>query len=167
MGSSRDVVVVGAGLAGLATARRLETLGRSVSVFEARDRVGGRVLNHTLSDGSVIELGAEWISPIQGRVSALAAELGLETFPTYEQGTSLTVIDGAVKRWQAEDDYGLEDDDRRDVERLLAELDRLAQTISLEAPWQSPGADTFDAQTLDNWLRENARTEHALAFWRL
>jgi monoamine oxidase len=79
---SSDVVVVGAGLAGLAAARRLETLGRTASVLEARDRVGGRVLNHTLSDGSVVELGGQWISSIQTRVSTLAAELGLETFPT-------------------------------------------------------------------------------------
>lgn len=79
---SSDVVVVGAGLAGLAAARRLETLGHTASVLEARDRVGGRVLNHTLSDGSVVELGGQWISSIQTRVSTLAAELGLETFPT-------------------------------------------------------------------------------------
>jgi len=131
---SRDVVVVGAGLAGLAAARRLEMLGRTVSVLEARDRIGGRVLNHTLSDGSIVELGGQWISPIQARVSALAAELGLETFPTYEEGTNLTVINDAVRPWKAEDDYGLDDHDREEVERLLAELDRLAQTISIDAP---------------------------------
>jgi monoamine oxidase len=164
---SRDVVVVGAGLAGLAAARRLEMLGRTVSVLEARDRVGGRVLNHTLSDGSIVELGGQWISPIQARVSALAAELGLETFPTYEEGTDLTVINDAVRPWKAEDDYGLDDHDRAEVERLLAELDRLAQTISIDAPWESPRATEFDSRTLDTWLRENARTETAFAFWRL
>jgi monoamine oxidase len=164
---SKDVVVVGAGLAGLEIARRLEASGRAVSVLEARDRIGGRVLSHTLNDGSIVELGAQWISPIQARVSALAAELGLETFPTYEEGTNLTVIDDVVRPWIAEDDYGLDDHDRKEVERLLAELDRLAQTISVDAPWESPGADEYDARTLDTWLRENARTETAFAFWRL
>jgi monoamine oxidase len=142
-------------------------LGRTVSVLEARDRVGGRVLNHTLSDGSIVELGGQWISPIQARVSALAAELGLETFPTYEEGTNLTVINDAVRPWQAEDDYGLDDHDREEVERLLAKLDRLAQTISIDAPWESPRANELDSRTLDTWLRENARTEIAFAFWRL
>jgi monoamine oxidase len=164
---SSDVVVVGAGLAGLAAARRLETLGHTVSVLEARDRVGGRVLNHTLSDGSIVELGGQWISPIQTRVSTLAAELGLETFPTYEAGTDLTVIDDAVRPWKADDDYGLDDRDREEVERLLVELDRLAGSISLDTPWESPGADQLDARTLDTWLRENARTETAFVFWRL
>ncbi|MEO6887059.1 MAG: FAD-dependent oxidoreductase, partial [Jatrophihabitantaceae bacterium] len=44
---SADVVVVGAGMAGLTTARNLVAAGRSVIVLEARDRVGGRVLNHS------------------------------------------------------------------------------------------------------------------------
>ncbi len=161
------MVVAGAGLAGLAAARRLEMSGRTVSVLEARDRVGGRVLNHTLTDGSIVELGGQWISPIQARVTALAAEVGLETFPTYAEGTSLTVIEDAVKPWEAEDDYGLDEADRDEVERLLVELDRLAQTISIDTPWESPRANELDSLTLDTWLRENARTETALAFWRL
>ena len=58
-----DVVVVGAGLAGLTAARDLEAAGRSIVVLEARDRVGGRLLNHTFADGTVVELGGQWIGP--------------------------------------------------------------------------------------------------------
>ena len=52
-------------------------------MLEARDRVGGRVLNHDLGSGDVVELGGEWIGPAQLRVNKMVAELGLETFPTY------------------------------------------------------------------------------------
>ena len=84
-----DVVVVGAGFAGLTAARRLQQEGRSVVVLEARDRVGGRILNHTFADGTIVELGGQWVGPTQDRVLALADELGVGTFPSYEQGDNL------------------------------------------------------------------------------
>ena len=83
-----DVVVVGAGFAGLTAARRLQQEGRNVVVLEARDRVGGRILNHTFADGTIVELGGQWVGPTQDRVLALADELGVGTFPSYEQGTT-------------------------------------------------------------------------------
>ena len=55
-----DVVVVGAGLAGLTAARDLLATGLSVLVLEARGRVGGRLLNHELEGGAVVELGGQW-----------------------------------------------------------------------------------------------------------
>ena len=79
-----DVVVVGAGLAGSVARRgRSRRPGAQAIVLEARDRVGGRVLNHDLGNGDVVELGGEWIGPAQLRVNKMVAELGLETFPTY------------------------------------------------------------------------------------
>ena len=56
-----DVVVVGAGLAGLAAARRLVTLGHEVTVVEARERVGGRTEGLVLEDGTPLELGGQWL----------------------------------------------------------------------------------------------------------
>src|SRR5215217_6893224 len=58
-----DVVVVGAGMAGLIAARDLLAADVSVLVLEARDRVGGRLLNHTLANGTVVELGGQWVGP--------------------------------------------------------------------------------------------------------
>ena len=59
--TSRTVLVVGAGFAGLSAATELHDLGFDVRVLEARERVGGRVWSTTLTNGAIVELGAEWI----------------------------------------------------------------------------------------------------------
>ena len=69
--ASVDVVVVGAGLAGLCAARELTRAGKSCVVIEARDRVGGRTLSQPLGD-DVVDLGGQWIGPTQNRLAALA-----------------------------------------------------------------------------------------------
>ncbi|MSW50851.1 MAG: FAD-dependent oxidoreductase, partial [Actinobacteria bacterium] len=74
---SVDVVVVGAGISGLTTARRLAAKGRSVVVLEARDRVGGRTLNHDVAPGRPVEAGGEYVGPTQTRITALCKELGV------------------------------------------------------------------------------------------
>src|ERR671914_2805596 len=94
-----DVVVVGAGMAGLSAARDLLAANVSALVLEARNRVGGRLLNHTLENGAVVELGGQWVGPTQDRVLALAEELGLRLFPTYTEGEHFLAIDGDVKRY--------------------------------------------------------------------
>src|SRR4051794_35296691 len=63
--STVDVVVVGAGISGLVAARHVVRSGRSVLVVEARDRVGGRVLNHRLGTGDTIESGGAFVGPTQ------------------------------------------------------------------------------------------------------
>ncbi len=71
------VVVVGAGLAGLASARALTDAGRDVIVVEARDRVGGRVWSVPLDNGEIAELGAEWIMPADAAVERWADRFGI------------------------------------------------------------------------------------------
>src|SRR4051794_23072257 len=94
-----DVVVVGAGLAGLAAARAVKDAGASVVVLEARERVGGRTLNHDLGEGKVVELGGQWVGPTQPRLLAPAAELGVERFPTYQAGGHLLEVGGRIRRY--------------------------------------------------------------------
>ena len=60
-----DVVVAGAGLAGLSAARDLMNHGTDVVVLEARNRPGGRVEQTTLADGRIVQLGGEVIGPFQ------------------------------------------------------------------------------------------------------
>src|SRR5215468_5804360 len=78
-----DVVIVGAGLSGLMAARTLLAAGAEPLVLEARDRVGGRTWTRPASDGTLLDLGGQWIGPKQRRVLTLAKDLSVQTFKTY------------------------------------------------------------------------------------
>jgi monoamine oxidase len=153
-----DVVVVGAGLAGLAAARGLRARGVSVVVMEARDRVGGRVLNHDIGDGKVVELGGQWIGPTQERLAALATELGVETFPTYVKGHNLIEYGDALRRYRGRIPR-INPVVLVDVERAQRKLTRMARSVPLHAPWEAPGAAKLDGQTLATWMRRNLATK--------
>lgn len=91
-------LVVGGGIAGLVTARRLALAGASVVLFEASDRLGGTVSSHTVG-GIVLDSGAESFATRRGTVAALARELGLgdDIVEPTPDGAWLQRPDGAVK----------------------------------------------------------------------
>src|SRR3954452_10192411 len=91
-----DVAIIGAGLSGLVAARRIAAAGKRPIVIEARDRVGGRLLNEEIGDGKVVEVGGQWIGPTQERIAALADELGVTTFPTHDEGRHLIEMSGKL-----------------------------------------------------------------------
>src|SRR2546426_3380939 len=88
---SADVIVVGAGLAGLTAAREIVKAGRSVIVLEARDRVGGRVLNQPIVGGEISERGGAFVGPTQDHILALASAMGVDTFRTWDVGSNLYI----------------------------------------------------------------------------
>ena len=86
MGEPLDVLVIGAGVAGLTAAHALAGHGASVHVLEARDRVGGRTLTYRPESEDGFDLGATWCWSYQTRIQRFAAELGVKTFAQHETG---------------------------------------------------------------------------------
>lgn len=155
-----DVVVVGAGLAGLTAARTLAAAGRSVVVVEARDRVGGRTLNHDLGDGQVVEAGGQFVGPTQDHILDLAADVGVKTFPAYTEGDAVYVHRGKARRYDSEvppDPLALPD-----LAIVMRRVNQLAAQVDLAAPWQSPKAAQWDAVTFENWIRRTTVTTGGL-----
>jgi monoamine oxidase len=157
--STVDVLVVGAGLAGLTAARRISGAGRSVHVLEARERAGGRVCSVPLA-GGVVDLGAQWLGPGQDRAHALARELGVAVFPQHHRGRKVACLGDARTTYR-----GLLP---RIPLRALFELalamqrvDWRARKVPLDAPWTARDAAAWDTQTAGAWLDELARTREA------
>jgi len=77
-----DVVIVGAGAAGIAAARKLTAAGRRIAIFEASDRIGGRCVTDTRRFGVPYDLGAHWIhTPDINALAKLAPRSGLDVYP--------------------------------------------------------------------------------------
>ena len=168
-----DVAIVGAGLAGLTAARELTRAGRSVVVLEAQDRVGGRTLNHSFEDGTVVEVGGQWVGPTQDRLYALAAELGVDHYPTYDTGESILHRGGTElrrydghKSWHPPT-FGLPPHVLADLAVAQTRLDMLSRSVPLEAPWQAKKADRLDSETVATWIRRNVRTALGRDFLRV
>src|SRR5215207_7564601 len=155
-----DVVVVGAGLAGLTAARELAAAGLDVQMLEARDRVGGRTLSEPIGEHpkDVAEVGGQWVGPTQHEVMALARELGIETYPTHGGGKHLFEDERRKLRRYSGTIPWLGPLVMADYGRADLKLKRLIKKVSPEAPWEAEGAERFDEQTFATWIRRNART---------
>ena len=147
-----EIVVVGAGLSGLHAARELARKGRDVVVVEARDRVGGRTLARTIGRGH-FDLGGQWIGPNQKRVSDLARELGLTTFPTWSRGRKVMDLDGSVKTYRGTiPKLGVLELIR--LELALRSVERMTKRVDPSDPWATREAAEWDRHTVDDWAKK-------------
>jgi monoamine oxidase len=156
-----DVVVVGAGFAGLTAARNVAQAGHSVIVVEARDRVGGRVWNHDLGGGHISERGGTFVGPTQDRVLALATALGIGTFPTYDTGLDVYVADGSRSTYSDTGPLGTAPPDPEaaaEIAAVVSQLDQMSTTVPVDAPWEAPNAANWETYTLERWIDENSAT---------
>ncbi len=149
--ANADVVVVGAGFAGLAAARELVKRGRDVVVLEGRDRVGGRSSTATIA-GVPVDLGGTFVGPTQDAVVAVAAELGCQTVSTHNRGKNLIRWRGKVRAYRSTIPK-LSILELLDVSRIQWRFDRVSRRVPVDEPWTSPIAEVLDSKTLDQWLR--------------
>ncbi len=160
---SADVIVVGAGLAGLAAARDVVAAGKSAIVLEARGRVGGRTLNQGIGGGEVIEVGGQWIGPTQDAMATLAKDVGVGTFKTYNTGNNLYYVDGTKTEFASDGPFGAVPPDPSgiaDAEGAILKLDQMASETPRDAPWTRADAAALDATTFETWKQQNTTTPH-------
>lgn len=124
MNYTADIIVIGAGAAGLSAARTLLAAGRSVVVLEARDRIGGRVWTERPWKDTALDMGAAWIHGVRGNpVSALVSAHRIETRPTdYE---NLTRYDEAGEELDPEEDEAIDDL----YEEVIEDVEDLGETL--------------------------------------
>jgi len=156
-----DVVVVGAGVAGLTAARDVVGAGKSVVVLEARNRVGGRVVSKDLGAGKHSERGATFVGPTQDHVLAVMKDLGIGTYDTYDTGDNVYVNDGQRSTYSDQGATGTAPLDPlilADLATVVTQLDQMSTQVPVDAPWESASAANWDAQTLESWINANSTT---------
>jgi len=149
-----DVIVVGAGLAGLSAARDLALGGADVLVLEARERVGGRVEQVSVDDGRPVQLGGEMIGTAHRAYLGLVEELGLTLDSTYTSVAGATTYDLTDGLHRSEDGFPFATlEERADYERVEQLFGELASTVDADDPWSHPDATRLDGHSWASWLR--------------
>jgi len=151
-GRDADVIVVGAGIAGLTAAYRLQRAGLNVRVYDGQNRIGGRMLslrNH-FPGGQVAELGGELIDTNHSAIRNLASELGIELDDLSTDDPKLTgdvwYFDGAKRS-----ERDVVDAFTPIAMRIESDLARIGDA---EITWQtkSSAASELDRMTIAQWL---------------
>jgi monoamine oxidase len=161
--SQADFAVVGAGLAGLRTAVSLSAAGATVTVFEARERVGGRVVSAPGAAGGtgrrplVLDLGAQWVGPGQTEMLRHIRELGLHVVPTAGPGRALWGVGGRLQPGGA----ALPPVPPMVLAEVLvsgALVALMSRSVPPEAPWRAWRAKRWDSATAEDWIRRHLRS---------
>lgn len=171
-----DVVIIGAGAAGLGAARKLIKKGHSVVIVEAADRVGGRAWTQSESFGMPVDMGCSWISGAhKNRFAKLGRKRGF-TLVEHTNAATALFVDGRPATAKEMDDY---DTAFSKVEKAMAKAGKkgrdlpASDVIPRDLPflgaakaWMGPmdyGMDYEDISTLDDYLSANDQPSYIVA----
>ena len=132
-----EVVIIGAGYAGIAAAKKLHKAGKSFVVVEARNRIGGRVNTEALDCGVSVELGAQWIGPTQHHIWNWVKETNTETYETFDSGKNILSYKNKISTYKGVipkiDPISL-----LDLGLAIERINKLCKEIPLDKPWTHP-----------------------------
>jgi monoamine oxidase len=134
--------------------------GHSVIVLEARKRVGGRVLNHPIGDGDIVEAGGTFAGPTQNHILAMANRFGVDTFPTFADGKNVYVNSLGIRSTYSDTGpLGTAPPDpliAADLAQVVLRLDGMSTNVPVGAPWEAAKAAEWDGQTFETWIQDNS-----------
>lgn len=142
-----DAIVIGAGLSGLVCARTLADAGLRVRVLEARDRVGGRLLNGEVG-GAIVDLGGQWLTAGQHRLMALCERLGVATYEHTRSGKA--IIDEAGGRLVKIAAAFAQ-------QRAMSRIETLMKSVPIGEPANAPNAALLDRVAFNAYLDETVK----------
>ncbi|TNF42107.1 MAG: flavin monoamine oxidase family protein [Cytophagales bacterium] len=150
---STEVLIIGGGFSGLAAAKKLHENNIPFLLLEARERLGGRVYTRQF-EGFYLDLGGQWIGPTQDRMYALCREYGVDYFETYNQGKNILDLARKIKTYRGViPKLGLFA--LIQLAWVMNKIQKMADSVSLEAPWAHPKSKVWDAMTLEDFLAQN------------
>ena len=144
------VVVVGAGFSGLAAAYELSRAGYEVTVVEARNRVGGRVISFSeFVPGKSVEGGGELIGSNHPAWVAYAKQFGLQFLDVSEEDLEAPIVLNG-KKVTAEQSEQLWEEMEKAFSTILAD----AAKVDADQPWKANNAEALDKRTLADWINK-------------
>lgn len=160
-----DIVIIGAGMAGLAAALECKESNYSFVVLEARNRPGGRVYSIETNEGNTIDLGAHWIGVHHSRIKSLVNQFGLKTTSTYTDGKTIYNINGRIRkrlRLPPLSPLGI-----IDLYNLKRKINKLVSKLPYNEPLSPSLSIELDKQTIYEFIQKNMFTSEGKEFYTM